>query len=476
MLSNEAKQITEQYLKTIMAIPKGKIHENFWNVYNEQKSERLFKLFGDKLIIEKEVHVDKGEYFISLDIKDSGLTNEIEDSLDECFSNLALTQSGSSSDRELRQFISYYLFSSKNLAKQKFYSNITFISPLTNKKVKIEKGDKISKALKHFISDPVKLEKIQTKYSQLLNDKSLGGTLCLSIHPLDYLTASVNDSGWSSCFTTLSPEDKGGYCASTLCLLNSPNTVVCYLKRKNDAKYNGVTWNNKKWRVLASLGDNNDLLHIGLGYPYENCSINEAIKDVFQELTGKQYYFRGDDSYIEIDTPENMFNDASSGVIKLYATENIEENHEEIIDISPEGSVCPICGKKFEDISFDLVCFECGGFKTCDYCGDIITNTQYSFYIKEEGVHVCEQCISDNDDYFFCEHCNSYHRSTMRNVYQDRYFSQTSYYYKSYVCKTCLEKLVNVIPCRCCGKLTNADQMENGLICYNCLNKQEVTS
>ena len=52
MLNNEAINITNKFLGGVYGILDFQAHQNLWDAYNQAKSEKLFNLFGDKLIIE----------------------------------------------------------------------------------------------------------------------------------------------------------------------------------------------------------------------------------------------------------------------------------------------------------------------------------------------------------------------------------------------------------------------------------------
>ena len=77
--------------------------------------------------------------------------------------------------------------------------------------------------IEYFAAD--EWEEIRLAHSQIFNTNKMTGTLCLSIHPLDYATASDNDNGWSSC---MSWRDDGCYRMGTVEMMNSPMVICAY--------------------------------------------------------------------------------------------------------------------------------------------------------------------------------------------------------------------------------------------------------
>ena len=65
--------------------------------------------------------------------------------------------------------------------------------------VEVPIGMKLIKAFKFFISDKVLLHHIQDEASMIIQENKLTGYLCLSVHPLDYLSSSENQCNWRSC-------------------------------------------------------------------------------------------------------------------------------------------------------------------------------------------------------------------------------------------------------------------------------------
>ena len=163
------------------------------------------------------------------------------------------------------------------------------------KLLQISMEEKPLKALKkivdYFELNKDNYEDFRIAHSIIFNDKVVNGNLCISIHPMDFMTMSDNDSNWSSC---MSWEDKGCYHAGTVEMMNSNNVLCCYIESKTPYKFaEGGVWNNKKWRVLAYI--TKDIVMNGKSYPYDSQELNkivvEKIKDLAAENLGWFYQY-----------------------------------------------------------------------------------------------------------------------------------------------------------------------------------------
>ena len=87
-------------------------------------------------------------------------------------------------------------------------------------------------------------------------------SITISIHPLDILTASQNNSNWTSCFNFLD----GGYRASVLELLNSNCAAIVYAKDEKPMSIAGVKFDSKCWRAFMYV--NKNITIISRNYPH----------------------------------------------------------------------------------------------------------------------------------------------------------------------------------------------------------------
>ena len=131
------------------------------------------------------------------------------------------------------------------------------------------------------------------KHSIITEQKEIKSTLVLSIHPMDFMTASDNSLNWESC---ISWTQYGGGRTGTLELLNSNNVICAYLESNNDYifKRNAIkeeekeySWSNKKWRQFFYI--EKDIIMGGKAYPYENLDITETVLLILKDLAKENF-------------------------------------------------------------------------------------------------------------------------------------------------------------------------------------------
>ena len=153
------------------------------------------------------------------------------------------------------------------------------------KEINIDKGMKMLRAFKYFEEDANVLDAIQQAASMIIQENKIGGTLCLSVHPLDFLSSSENNHNWRSCHAL-----DGEYRAGNLSYMLDKSTVMCYLRSEHMEKLpdfpDDVLWNSKKWRVLLFFSDHWDMLFAGRQYPFASMTGLDFVKDKFLTTAG----------------------------------------------------------------------------------------------------------------------------------------------------------------------------------------------
>ena len=126
----------------------------------------------------------------------------------------------------------------------------------------IPRGMKIVKSFKYFEKDEDTLADIQSAASMIIQEDKIEGKLCMSVHPLDFLSLSENTYNWRSCHAL-----DGDYRAGNLSYMVDSSTVICYLKSDRDERLPNfppeVKWNSKKWRVLLFFSNDWDMIFAG---------------------------------------------------------------------------------------------------------------------------------------------------------------------------------------------------------------------
>ena len=451
--------------------------KTFLRYWEEAKGySHLFKdVFNEQLILRRKVNIVTGDdeiqssmdcLYWSTDF--TVLTEEIMNMLEK-YQNIY----GHSTDdhHTLAYYLRNFVFSIDALLSNRYEGKTIELTLPDNSIFKLSNGAKLMKALGRLakaadIYDT--FERVRLSQSQILNQAHLDTELCLSIHPLDYITASYNANDWHSCMCW----DEGEYRRGVIEMMNSPYVVVAYTPsahEKLNIAWNGKSyenWNSKKWREFFIIDPNSGIYGIK-GYPYWNRELEDIVLHWLAELAapifpkGLQPQITKWETGYEISLPTEetkfcigmscgpaMYNDFYNDNY-YHAIFSNSINYCNKIYINYSGaSECVCCGKKSSDYDSesDLVCNNCEIRYYCEGCGErIYPDDAYGCYQYHERWY-CESCFdrlpicdiceepyddsySEGIDFVVCaeniEHSN--------NVLIDNYGSPV----RKYVCENC---------------------------------------
>ena len=377
--------------------------EEILKFWNEEKQE-LYRLLGNKMMYEKSVKV-----VLSRD----ALKKQM----------IYLTNSHYFVEKvkiyffEQENFVIRYpflqLFQEDTLIDNKYNGESAKIK-INNTLIQLHNGAKPLKVLSKIataLNIEDYFEDFRIRHSQILNQKEISGTLVLSIHPLDYMTMSDNDSGWSSC---MSWKAAGCYCRGTVEMMNSPYVLVAYLKSNDDMRLGGnYYWNNKKWRTLC-IFDREYITSIK-GYPYRNDELssiavkllaNLANENLNLDFSEETFNFNpcecltvGTDSYVFDFETCTMYNDFENDPHSIIALSKNLPSGRYCLNYSGVEN-CMWCGQIddfeecyecAEDPCGFLVCGDCYGAKYCTYCNGLVHGDLF----EVDGEFICEDCYAD---------------------------------------------------------------------------------
>lgn len=345
-----------------------------------------------------------------------------------------------------------------------FYSN-EVVKEYENEEIKVPKGMKLVKAFKYFEKDKYALEDIQNGASRLIQENKVEGTLCFSVHPLDYLSLSENTYKWRSCHAL-----DGDYRSGNLSYMVDNSTVICYLKGEDEVKLPGfpadVPWNSKKWRMLLYFSDDGEMVFAGRQYPFAS---SDTMLDLIKTLLPFKTSNWWDNRYVNsrsFDVPLEHSYIPIRG--RLYPmTEIVHDNeytlhYNDLLRSSCYTEPYYLIKNNFPwDIhNFSLPQFHIGEEVKCLKCGTRpLTNSESM---------VCDQCISslDLEDVGYCESCGK--RITSE---------EEVYWVNDYpICENCYE--TECFICDACGQVAfntdkKYDKERNGYICYTCSLEEE---
>ena len=363
--------------------------------------------------------------------------------------------------------------------REGFFSNQVVEPYTTSKGDTIPKGMKLLRAFKFFESDANALEAEQNAASMIIQEDKIEGTLCLSVHPLDFLSTSENTHNWRSCHAL-----DGEYRSGNLSHMIDHSTFICYLKSSKDEKLPNfppdVPWNSKKWRVLFYMSDRWDMIFAGRQYPFctetgldfvKNKVFPRANLGDFSSWIDKKYCgFKDKDVYsnfshsyvpvvdglvpldeLVINEPGSLqFNDvlSSSCYDALYAYKRVE---------------C-FGGYKYAPMH-KFTRFHVGGKCNCTRCGKYPIEITSSFMCND-----CELEYGDSEDdmFAYCPCCGS------RYYYDDGVWVEGD---EECVCPSCADRETTI--CDCCGTRHYTSAMvysrkHNKYLCPECWDEMQI--
>jgi hypothetical protein len=409
--------------------------------YWDSSKYRFKEIFKNELILKKKVNISIEDQTLHDDMWMLTRSEDFQsviyniESYLQSYNNLTKQLYSEESLRWIRPWseMMRYLFETESLICNKYNGDSLELKISSDKIFKLTHGCKVMKAISKLsqiagVKDT--FERVRIKHSQIMNEANISANLCLSIHPLDYMTASYNDNNWRSC---MSWED-GEYRRGVIEMMNSPYVIVAYLESNHqhlDFWMNGKIerWNSKKWREFIIVSS--DGIFGIKGYPYWNKQIEDLaliwIKDLFNQVEDNKYsdnissWLVGEDICdssvqsklsVKMSCGPAMYNDFYSGnIYHAILAKNIVDSI--VIDYSGE-SECVICGREaaFEEDD-SLGCEDCVEIIYCWSCGDRIFNDNVTYvngrpycsscYNNLPVCDCCEDVIEDDTDYLrFC--------------------------------------------------------------------------
>lgn len=478
MATPNLEQIKEDFDKVIrysQGIPDPKTDKLF-AIWAEKKA-KIIHAFGNKYIYEypEKVSFELGESErhqrlndfitkIAFTYDQDDLSNFIEDQMDGFYKNITVKD------------YHFHIFNSDGYSVEKT----------------IKKGTKLIKAFKYFITDDKKmLFDLQNEASRLIQENKIEGTLCFSVHPLDFLSVSENTYNWRSCHSL-----DGEYRAGNLSYMMDDSTIVCYLKGEDDVILPGfgpeVKWNSKKWRVLLYLSNDWKMIIAGRPYPFKSKTamqfVLENIEKVFPnnrvsdvDIWNKTNPQKtGWTEWNEIVFGQNFQLTNNITIVQhspLIAVGHTMKRIEEVVqdaegakqfnDVLMSTCYTPIFTAKYKQYFYDSALltsndthFTIGGYTYCLWCGEreCLNGADTMMCMKCE----LEHGTSDSDLFSTCDCCGC-------RVAED----DLSYIEGDYVCPTCLE--TECKQCEHCGDTVfnnhiTYNKKEKKYLCFDCNN------
>lgn len=424
--------------------------------YWDKNKRKLYKMLGYKLRRTFPIHIEPDNNFILL----SELPN--------LYNNPVIGNYGADSDKYFQRWIDkeknlfiktvfqhiLNLYNNKSIIWHAVYSFVTMFKHYAitcqytqteyyfeyknkNKKLKIDRKTKIMRAIRktlEFFEYPYMdlFETWRDKISVALSLKNIDTKVTLSIHPIDLISLSDNNSNWHSC---LAWGIDGNYKYGTLEMLNSNMALVAYIENtKHDYEFYGKKVPNKVWRSLFFIDKN--IILAGKDYPFNNHYLQEQVMDILIKLTkenlGYTYQYQKQDYYDVMHYNNNeecieyMYDFCNTDNHKIITYMN-DFMYNDFIDNDWTALCCRnyVDKTKFINLSGPITCLSCGDPVSyeniandrlwCNKCNhnyclncDRNNNAHNHYYIEmvdKFGFHHlavrCEECLIT--DYWYLE-------------------------------------------------------------------------
>lgn len=258
-------------------------------------------------------------------------------------------------------------------------------------------------------------EEVRELHAKVSTAKIVHGEICLSIHPLDFITMSDNEDGWDSCMNWV---NHGDYRAGTVEMLNSPCIVMAYMPSKaNHLHIQGDEWNSKVWRELYIV--DKDMISNIRSYPFIDANISKYVVRWIKELMEEDGFSNYDSTMrpcggcedwpqenhinLRIDC-NNMYNDYFRETQWCYFTKDFVTKYSgDDFYLNYSGPmICMNCGESLSkclDETRMVMCDDCSDSEEehwdCEYCGNEIYDESELYIV--DGEYLCESCFNDPD-------------------------------------------------------------------------------
>ena len=341
-----------------------------------------------------------------------------------------------------KQFLYYRIITTDNIIANEYSGPEVDIHLPHEKVIHLQKGMKITRLLgklaKYATQEPnfehtyERFEEIRIKHSQIMNEAKFTGTLCLSIHPLDYMTASYNNNDWRSCMHW----EDGEFRRGVIEMMNSHCVICAYLESEHETLSISYKhrWNSKKWREFFIVTP--ELITGIKGYPYWNRDLELSTLDWLKDIYSEAFHIRYDNQLtvyrtedrtepfvtsfgntsikdIAFHTGSAMYNDFYNGNdYNMYLNTNLGTiNH--ILNCYYSGaSECAWCGETGYDFDCEqsMTCSRCTNPYFCSKCGERIRYRADLFEI--DGEIYCRDCY---DELPVCDLCSESYSNDSRD-------------------------------------------------------------
>ena len=331
-------------------------------------------------------------------------------------------------EMSLEEVFRYYVFQVDAWVANKYDGPTCEVAVGDGKVIKLVYGCKLMKTLGRFARECDRAEEfeyLRLRQSQILNEANISANLCLSIHPLDFMTASFNENDWRSCMCW----EDGEFRRGVIEMMNSPMVIVAYLESASNSLHlcGDLKWNSKKWREFFIVRP--DMLSGIKGYPYWNRNLEDEtlnwLRQLFAPFYGTDYC-----ENIKVWETRHIVTDLSNDVCVNLRMQCGPAMYNDFYDGNDYHS---IFAKHLKSVGRLYINYS--GESECVCCGSVTTS------FNSEGDLCCEECVET----YYCEKCGC----SIGNL-DDLYELNGRHY-----CRYCYEQLPE---CDCCNDIVDDSQ------------------
>lgn len=389
----------------------------FWE---KNKGKYLRKMLGDQLIVSKPITYDQDRDSLMQQLNDflrkhNNFTHDFMSKLESVLHIRSSEEDHRFYDTIREAFHGYNLLDG--------VLNRSAHASVCGKEISIMVGQKSMRAfgkIAEAMGMVEAFEQFRIQHSQVLNQKKVSGFLNLSIHPVDFTTASDNANGWSSC---MSWDEDGCYRMGTVEMMNSPMVICAYLSSAHNVMSIGdQTWPSKKWRAWIIVTP--EVILVNRNYPYNSDFLSIAALEWAKELAQTNLGWEYCEKEVSISNRSNvrgyrdlrmefecdyMYNDVSCDHHAFLSTKYAEmDRYYPSLTINFSGPAnCMHCGTALDyeenSESGTLLCPECAGRHRCSSCGSPMCDDDY--VIGPNGEYLCTDCADGVISY--CAGCGT---------------------------------------------------------------------
>ena len=325
----------------------------------------------------------------------------------------------------------------------------------------IQKGSKLLKAFKYFIKNETDRKYWQDLASTYIQEGKIRGKMCLSVHPLDYLSVSETTYKWRSCHAL-----DGEYRAGNLNYMADHTTLICYIKGEEEALLpnfpSDVKWNSKKWRCLLYVSDGWDAFFAGRQYPMHLPNMLDMVQKIARTCLGLNGAWSGwhDDNITSFDYEDHkdtihLSNPYIPMASRIYPIRNLikdgvnthhyndllrsscytpmycwAKNNSNLIHFNIGEEVkCLHCNQASIPEHDIMLCYDCdsrsgsnGG--TCSDCGNYVRSNNL-IYIENQDREICVHCYEHY--YAACGRCDDIYERDQMFLHNGTFYCEYCY-------------------------------------------------